>query len=196
MTIGVCRLPLLAMSALAACLLLALAAAPASAQVPPPMIGETLKDPPGEGGTLVNVSCNPLFGDFATASFETSGLAAGPYPGTYTESGTFTVPTGTRTRFDPAAGFESTFEIVSGANRITGTKSFVSGNGRCEDDFGGGRDGAEAYALVEYEARIETPNGAFSDNGIAEVALQDRQITAVAPPRVQEHIENFLSGLS
>jgi hypothetical protein len=192
MTIGVCRLPLLAASILAACLL---AAAPASAQVPLTLTGEKLVDPPAEGGTLATVSCNPTPGGLATASFESAGLATGPYPGTYTESGTFTIPTATRTEFPPAAGFQSTFRIVSGANVITGTKTFQSGFGRCEDDFGGGRDGPEVFAVTRYEARIETPNGVFRDRGTSEVVVQDRQITPVGPERLQEHIETFVSAL-
>jgi hypothetical protein len=192
MTIGVCRLPLLAASILTACLL---AAAPAGAQVPLTLTGESLKDPPGEGGTLATVSCNPVPGGLATASFESSGLAVGPYPGTYTESGTFTVATATRTEFPPAAGFQSNFRIVSGANVITGTKTMQSGFGRCEDDFGGGRDGPEVFAIARYEARIETPNGVFTDSGTSEVVVQDRQIAADRPERVQEHIETFVSAL-
>jgi hypothetical protein len=176
MTIGVCRLPLLAASILTACLL---AAAPAGAQVPLTLTGESLKDPPGEGGTLATVSCNPVPGGLATASFESSGLAVGPYPGTYTESGTFTVATATRTEFPPAAGFQSNFRIVSGANVITGTKTMQSGFGRCEDDFGGGRDGPEVFAIARYEARIETPNGVFTDSGTSEVVVQDRQIAPI-----------------
>jgi hypothetical protein len=195
MTIGVCRLPLLAISALAACLVLAFAAAPAGAQVPATLTGETLKDPPGEGGTLATISCNPLPGGLATGSFESTGLAAGPFPGTYTESGTFTIRTATRTMFPPAAAFQSTFEIVSGPNVITGTKTMQAGNGRCEDDFGGGRDGPEVYIVAEYEARIETPNGVFSDRGTSEVVVQDRQIAPDRPERLQEHIETFVSAL-
>jgi hypothetical protein len=192
MIIGVCRLPLLILTACLAC---ALAAAPAGAQVPLTLTGETLKDPPGEGGTLATVSCNPTPGGLATASFESAGLATGPYTGTYTESGTFTVRTATRTEFPAAEGFQATFEIVSGPNVITGTKTFQSGFGRCEDDFGGGRDGPEVFAVAEYEARIETPNGVFRDRGTTEVVVQDRQTAPDRPERLQEHIETFVSAL-
>jgi hypothetical protein len=195
MTTGVCRLPLLATAVLTACLSLVLAAAPAGAQVPATLTGEALKDPPGEGGTLATTSCNPILGAMASGSFESTGLAAGPYPGTYTESGTFTIPTATRTMFPPADAFEATFEIVSGPNVITGTKTMQTGFGRCEDDFGGGRDGSEVFIVAEYQARIETPNGAFTDRGTSEVVVQDRQISPDRPERLQEHIETFVSAL-
>jgi hypothetical protein len=75
-------------------------------------------------------------------------------------------PTGPRTSFASASAFESTFRIESGSTIVTGTKTFVSGNGRGEDDFGGGRDGVELFAIVEYEARKcdHDGNDGFTDD--------------------------------
>ena len=63
-------------------------AAPAVAQVPATLTGETLVDPFGGAETTGDIQCK-LDGDRqSTGTFTSEGVAVGPYPGTYTESGT------------------------------------------------------------------------------------------------------------
>ena len=170
----------------------------AHAQLPAPLVGETLTDGPAEGGTSVEIQCK-RDGDLrSTGTFTSEGLAVGPYPGTYTESGRLTVET--RERTDPtgalAVDFESTFEIRSGETVVTGRKWLVAGNGECEPALTPGQpDGFELFADVRYEAVIHTPDGDFADRGLAHVVAQDRQIFAPYPDRVDEFIEIFESSL-
>jgi hypothetical protein len=73
----------------------------------------------------VSGTCNPSC--ISTFTFTVTGGAAGPYPGTFTESGSFTLgpavtyPDG-NVVFTPLA-FQATFTIISGATTITGQKS-------------------------------------------------------------------------
>ena len=174
------------------------AAAPsAQAQLPATLTGETLVDTFGGGGTSVDVQCDAETG---TGTFTSTGLAAGPYLGTYTESGTFTLPTRERTDPTPAfaTAFQATFEIRSGTTVVTGTKTLVNGFGDCEPAPGEGQpDGAEFITLnVTYDAVIHTPEGDFADRGTSFVVGQDRQNIAELPDRTQEFFESFASSLA
>src|SRR5207248_6940002 len=89
---------------------------------------------------LVTAACNP--GGTSTISFELEGTAVGPYPGTFKESGTFTIgPVGPQVAPNPPFGTvlsaALTFTIFSGPTTITGTKTLavnVSGSrGTCVD---------------------------------------------------------------
>src|SRR4051794_12463448 len=53
---------------------------------PPTLTGEFFSD---QNVEVINATCNP--GGTSTISYYTTGTAVGPYPGTYTESGTVTV---------------------------------------------------------------------------------------------------------
>jgi hypothetical protein len=128
------------------------------------------------------------------------GYSPGPYPGTYTESGTFTLLT--RTRFDffvaPAEAFQASFEIHSGDTVITGTKTLIGGFGDCEPALSpGNADGAEFEILtVSYDAVIHSASGDFADRGTSEVVGQDRQINSEFPERAQQFSESFQSSLA
>src|SRR2546423_15609038 len=62
----------------------------AMAQTAPPLrlTGETLSSA-GASTFTTSASCNP--NGTSTFSYQTSGVATGPYPGTYTETGSVTV---------------------------------------------------------------------------------------------------------
>lgn len=138
-------------------------AAPATSVPPPPTLtGETLS------GTT---SASENSGLCPTATYMVNGTATGPYPGTFSETGTVSV-----------TQFSATFTIVSGSTLITGTKSFPFGG--CGDGFGLG------LSAAAYTAVINTPDGIFSDTGTSLLGLNITGSTAVL------HIETYASSLT
>ena len=114
-----------------------------------------------------------------TFDFSASGIATGPYPGTFMETGTF--------RFGPPSpgflttsvvAFESSFRVdatlAGGPAEVTGTKrlAFV-GIGDCTDVPIGDPFRSQRIAIVQatYEARIKTSRGVYFDRGTADVRL-------------------------
>jgi hypothetical protein len=107
-----------------------------------------------------------------TAAATVSGTATGPFPGTFTETFSFTytheIGFGA---WGPPGSLTATFEIVSGATTVTGTKTATDVSGICELSastifFG--------HAQGPYEATIASPQGAVSDRGTAVTDLSDR----------------------
>jgi hypothetical protein len=178
------RAVLVALVLAMAAILLALVgpmAEPAKTQVviPPTLDGENLEalttepiDPneaflPDEPGdvtiTSSSVDCSATTLEGAI-SYEASGPATGPYPGTFTESGTFTLDSEGN-----IISFVATFTIDSTVGEVSGTKSAeeISGSVHCATLLG-----AEVLMLsapqgqTSYEAQIVTPSsGTFIDRG-------------------------------
>jgi hypothetical protein len=135
-----------------------------------PMTGETLNAPTV---TVTSRECRGGALDY-TMSYSVSGTAVGPYPGTFTETGTYSkepIPGG----FESET-FEATFTITSGETVITGTKSGGSalGNVCFESTVPGVPNCCAGFHLVgaQYEARIESPEGTFVDQGTTGVTAQ------------------------
>lgn len=176
----------------------AVAPARASAQAPS-LAGEFLQSTAQNFTSTANCDATGT----SSFTFATSGIAGGPYPGTFTETGSVQIgpQTGTPSQF---AGFEfntgpvltltTQFTIVSGDTQITGTKRLVSdplSEGGCIDFTG--RDLAQgpftylategtyrrAGAFLLYEATITSPSGATSVSGDA--ALSINELRAVEP---------------
>jgi hypothetical protein len=125
-------------------LVLAVGLLPATASAVSTLTGETLRGG-GSGG-------NPP--DCSTGSFSISGNATGPYPGPFTETGTWTL--------SPPI-FSANFTITSGTTTITGSKSGSQFQISC-----GSR--TDLNASVPYTATIHTPDGNFHDEGTATVS--------------------------
>src|SRR3989440_11034216 len=117
--------------ALAALLVPVSAAGPARADVagPPTLQGELL----ATTGELFDrgASCNP--NGTTTQSFHWSGVASGPYPGTFAEDGTLTIGPQTGIgagrfgfQLGPVLTFDATFTIDSVAGSVTGTKHLTA----------------------------------------------------------------------
>ena len=183
------RAVLVALVLAVAAMLLALVgpmANPAKTQVvsPPTLDGENLEaltteplDPnevyfPDEPGDVIVTSslidCSATTQEGAI-SYEASGPATGPYPGTFTESGTFTLDSEGN-----ITSFAATFTIDSTIGEVTGTKSAedVSGSVICVDLLGA--DVVQVVApqgQTSYEAQIVTPSGIFIDRGQTQVEL-------------------------
>jgi hypothetical protein len=155
-------------------------------------------------GVTTTFSCNTE--GTSTVSWTAEGIASGPFPGTFTLSGTLTIgpqslpgahPPGPNTEgtvAGPVQTFQESFTIESGTTTITGTKTLdpqaTSGTaGTCQtvsqfpilDFFDGHGTVVEVNAQTRYQASIQGPDGTTSDSGIAYVALADIQITGSCP---------------
>jgi hypothetical protein len=157
---------------------LALAVSPASASAVSTLTGESLSGSSSSGNSR---TC-------PTPTYSVSGTATVPYPGTFTESGTWTIQGS-----DP---FSATFTITSGANTITGTKSaeILTTPGVSFTDVGCVNVGADPAAAhltgVPYTATIHTPSGSFHDEGTSVV---DVDITESGAATLTE---SFVSSLA
>ena len=146
------------LTALAVTQVLPAAAAPPAP--PPTLFGETLSGTP-----TVTMSCDPA--KTSSGTFSVSGTAVGPYPGTFTADGSWSigpVPFGT---FAPVATFQETFTITSPVGAVTGTKSLPNvpaPSTYCLSD-------TTPPTLVmnpffgRYEATITTASGSYTDRG-------------------------------
>jgi hypothetical protein len=157
----------------------AVLAAPASAAVPSTLSGEIFSNNPGEGSSSITAaSCDPSGN--STFSFEASGPAIGPYPGTFTETGTVTLGPQTPGLFTAVQSLTASFTISSAAGDVTGTKSVtgptnpVLGNAECLDAPDNARASNLNSAGVTYDARITTPDGTFFDRGRADVNVLEQ----------------------
>jgi hypothetical protein len=153
-----------------------------SGSEPVPLTGQVLiTSEAGDPGTSeVSGTCNPLGeSDF---TFVVTGVAIGPYPGTFAEVGSFTLgPVGF-----PLVAFEAEFTITSPAGTVTGTKTLEGVTpthiGACGEFV---FSGAEAEAVnfqvpVRYTATITTPGGTATDQGDSFVSYGDTQLRGEA----------------
>jgi hypothetical protein len=144
--------------------LLGLAAAEAHAVTPSSLAGETLTSDNVRGSTLTG-SCN-VPTKAGTFSFSVSGTAAGPFPGTFTESGSFTTEDG-----GFVSRFSSSFAITSTSGTVTGSKDLVVGadsKAPCSHFLNGIRVSTDFPIETTYTATI---NGAQPDTGGATVDI-------------------------
>jgi hypothetical protein len=122
----------------------------------------------------------------STYAFEVSGVAAGPYPGTFTETGSFTIGPHDVEFFPGQFGgrltaFQAAFTIVGPAGTVRGTKTLAPGGtrGACNQltpDFSSGQieafERADNPFGVTYEATITLPDGrTFTDRGRSQVGM-------------------------
>lgn len=146
-------------------------------------------------------------------TFSASGVAAGPYPGRFTEQGWIvigpqTTPSGPTTVDGPVREFHSRFEIASATGDVVGVKRYSSA--RPDAVFGSsatygtcrpanalvGRDFFQvAVTGVEYDAVIRTALGTFRDRGLAFASLenQDDDPSPPSQPDLRSFDETFLS---
>ena len=149
---------------------------------PPTLEGETLVAFPG---SRFEGECDP--NATSTFSVRVSGVAVGPYPGTFEETVTVTVGPQTGPPIpifsssflafnSGAATATARFTIFSGETVVRGTKEFTVGNAVCADlegvdvppffDITSGET-HQFMGSGSYEAVIQTPDGSFTDSGTA-----------------------------
>ena len=168
---------------------IAIVAAPVSAQEPGTIVGETLfANGPTCGGApclRTEATCNA--DGTSTIRFTVTGTAVGPYPGTFSASGTVTVgPQTLRPPLGnylypvagPVVGFSETFRIESGDTVITGTKDHKpsglpgfedigAGVAACDPTHAGSEPGHNYRAVLPatYEATIQDSEGTVRQRG-------------------------------
>jgi hypothetical protein len=160
-----------------------------------PLSGETLlaSEIPPVGTSTVSGTCNPLAN--STFDFTVTGQASGPYPGTFTESGTFTIGPATSVAL---VSFDSTFTITSPQGTVTGTKSFTGplNFGACGLLAFPPPASPNAHSLqatLSYTAQITTPTGSGSDSGTSVVTYQDTRVRGLMGFNGFSFDENFTS---
>jgi len=126
------------------------------------LTGETLVQPgPGlpNGVPVSTYDCNPS--GTSTVTFTATGVATGPYPGTFTETGT--VVFAPQAPFGTVTSFEANFTITSVNGTVTGTKKLQTNPstavGFCN------QVGGQIIADLDYTAQITTPSGTATDQG-------------------------------
>jgi hypothetical protein len=121
---------------------------PATASAVPTLTGESLSGASASGNSPV---CSG-------STFSVSGTATAPYPGTFTESGTFSAISFT---------FSSTFTITAGTTTVTGSKTAPpsqSFSSQCGPTFVN-----TVVRRISYTATIHAPSGNFHDQGTSDV---------------------------
>jgi hypothetical protein len=156
-----------------------LGAAEAHAATPSSLTGETFTSQEVQGSTLTGTCTGD--GNQGSFNFSVSGTAAGPFPGTFVEAGSFSTSV-SGSVFD----FSSTFTITSTVGTVTGTGRVTEDNivATCN------RVGTELTLNVSrlpitYSATI---NGAHVDKGTATLSM-----LAVLGSKVLSFSENFAS---
>jgi hypothetical protein len=196
------RLAVAAVTAVAASLALV---QPASAQDPGTLMGEILEanlnfiSPEPFGEVHVNGECSP--DGNTTLTFTASGPAVGPFPGTFTESGTIIlVPPGSGPGTSPESrdlqSFDAQFTIDSDLGQVTGTKAKTG-----PDDLSGGLCFAEpsfrlvnlAFEEVGYEATVTTPTGNSEYSGLAQSSLHTQGVPM--EESVRHFVEEFQTSI-
>ncbi len=202
------------LSGLAVAVWLGLAASRAVAAGPGSLSGETLGTafetvgsisaaPSGFGPQISSANCTAA--GTSSFGFTATGTATGPYPGTFSASGSVTVGPQSGTAPGPVVGapelpagpltsFSETFTIDSPAmsTTITGTKTLVSGTGSCDEFAGqvfpllGSLDAfGHEYAFnpeASFVATLSTPSGQFEETGTTRLTADELQgQDAVAP---------------
>ena len=169
------------------CILFLTSAVPALAEDPHPAVAPTLT-----GETLhavsgtVSVNCNP--DGSGAASYRVSGVATGPYPGAFRESGGLTFTSGPSSATPILSGFRATFAILSEVGTVTGTKSLLRRPRPLLGVCSGSTVGVTSVPL-RYTATIETRTGLFRDSGLSTATI------VATDPNVITLEESFVSTL-
>lgn len=127
----------------------------------------------GHGQVTIAFSCDEQ--GTSTFSFEATGIARGPYPGTFSATGGGTIgaqffPPGQGVQKGPVESFDATFTIDSPAGRITGTTSIPTPDflgGYCVTPSPGSPfSGINLYLpIARYSAQMDVAGSISSDTG-------------------------------
>lgn len=162
---------------------LAVMAAP-GALAASPLTGETFA---GSAETTATLDCTFSGQPTESFSYSSTGVASGPYAGTYSETGTVTLNSS-----EEVVGFDATFTIASPGGTVQGTKSFgpqtVGGDGFCGP--GMFQNSAGSATGLSYTATITAPDGTFTDTGLSDAEVDS---FFAASGRVGRLTETFTS---
>ena len=127
---------------------------------PSPLVNEHFISFGGPGSSISGTCTSSGNGtDTGNFTFSFNGTAQGPYPGTFTESGSFAITNGYVT------AFSATFTITSATGTVTGSKSLLVGEPATCNLSGAVSLGSSS---TTYTATI---NGAYQDTGTANVVV-------------------------
>lgn len=162
-----------------------------AAVTPPTLVGETFTassfDPSNTQFFEVNLNCGA-----EDIFFSAAGLAAGNYPGTFTESGDVILsPTG------QVLSFSTTFTIMSPVGTVHGSKSLGSppGTGTCSNlglTFDAAFDTPVNYAATIYPAT----GGVFTESGTGNAQGERAEAGILAPVVGADQQEGSISTFS
>ncbi|MCU1571849.1 MAG: hypothetical protein JWR33_2590 [Naasia sp.] len=169
---------------------------------PPPLTAETLlaNATVGSGAFAGEQKCKP--DGSGTLRIAVSGVALGPYPGSFSETVTVTLgPTdGSGGGKSPVTGVAASFVISSSAGEVTGTKTLytdrgLDARGRCADAVllpvraeASSAWTAESRSLVHYSAMIATESAVYHEEGLAQ--LETALVPTIGAPSA--HAEGYL----
>ena len=159
----------------------------AAPTLPPTLQGETFT---GSASQTPATTCRLELDNSGDATFTASGVATGPYPGTFTETGSYSFgPVVNPNGFGVVTSFHSTFTITSATGSVSGTKDLV---GPAPGSIS--TCAVFAYLLttpLDYDATVTTGSGTFRDSGTATAS------TATGTPfevDAQAFVEDFLTS--
>jgi hypothetical protein len=149
----------------------------------------------GQGS--VTTTCTLQTDGTAVLSFSvTNGVASGPYPGSFSESGIYTlgpVNSGGGGVGEVVIGFSATFSIQSPAGTVTGTKTGTAAQqAPLSHNFCTafpGQLGNFGGAFASYSATIQTAQGSFRDTGQT-LAQVNGGFPPIVPSGFFEHFYN------
>jgi hypothetical protein len=115
-------------------------------------------------------------------TYAASGVATGPYPGTFTETGTVYVNATGLGESGPLVSVHADFTISSGTTVITGTKDMTL----LPTDTGSCLSAADHYdakftSAMSYTATVDTGSGSFTDSGSATVETDRAEAFQLGP---------------
>lgn len=150
------------------------AAATAEAAGTPSLAGEVMLAgvdsgvPSSSGSFEVTLRCGATAPSWWT--YAASGTATGPYPGTFTESGTVYVDATGLGETGPVLSVHADFTIASGSTIVSGSKDMrmvATNTGSCL--AGSSSYAAKFTSAMTYTATIDTGSGTFTDSGTATI---------------------------
>jgi hypothetical protein len=145
--------------------------APASGSPQPSLAGEVMlaganSGAPGSTAFAVTLWCGGTAPSHWT--YSASGVASGPYPGTFTENGTVSVDATGLGESGTVLSLHGDFTIASGTTIVTGSKDLkivATNTGSCLS--GASSYDAKFVTAATYSATIDTGSGSFTDAGSA-----------------------------
>jgi hypothetical protein len=132
---------------------------------PGTLYGEQISDSPLDSVQVTPEHCGGSAGN-TTFTFQASGVATGPYPGTFEATATYVIGPHAPFQTSPIVSYSETFTIHSGETTITGTKEIATGDtspytqnssGQCQEFnniFGQHGRIVVGSALMRYHATI------------------------------------------
>jgi hypothetical protein len=174
------------------CAALVLPVAALADSPPPTLAGEHFTGTFSESVGLCDSVPNP------TILYHVSGIATGPYSGTFNETGRIVItPAGTGIDVAPLVDVTAHFTIDSPEGQVEGDKTFVAtstGLGQCHDVALAQKLKTAKAEDLEYRAVIVTGSGVghrYVDCGTSDLFFTQN----TAPPLIEAFGEDFISSL-